>query len=160
MRIIKYTVELDVNKKNILVKEKSQNCPEISNLNEPSKIRDMLNIVFHANCKAEEYVWLIAMDSKCNPIGLFELSHGTVNSSLVSPREVFVRLCLCGAASCILAHNHPSGNPTPSTEDINVTATIKEASIIMNIKLLDHIIIGNDDFQYYSFAENRVVVGQ
>lgn len=159
MRIIKYAVELDENKKNILVKESSQNCPLINNLGNPSKIRDMLNIVFHAKSKAEEYMWLIALDSRCNPIGMFELSHGTVNASLVTPREVFVRLCLCGAAGCVLAHNHPSGDPSPSKEDIEVTAKIKEAGSIMNIKLHDHIIIG-DDIKYYSFAENQVVIGQ
>lgn len=159
MRIIKYAVELDANKKNILVKEDSQNCPSISNLGNPSRIRDMLNMVFHAGSKAEEHMWLIALDSKCNPVGVFELSHGTVNSSLVSPREVFVRLCLCGAAVCVLAHNHPSGDPAPSNEDIEVTERIKEAGAIMNIKLHDHIIIG-EGMKYYSFAESQIVIGQ
>lgn len=155
MRITKYSMELDTDRKNILVKEDSKNYPAINRLDSPEKVKDMLNYIYNAKAKAEEHMWLIALDTKCNLIGLFEISHGTVNASLVSPREIFIRLCLCGAASCILAHNHPSGDTTPSTEDIKVTSRIKEVGEMMNINLLDHIIIGDI---YYSFRENNNVI--
>lgn len=155
MRIIKYSTELDVDRKNILVKEDSTNCPQINRLDSPAKVMDILNYLYNASAKAEEYVWLIALDRKCNPIGIFEVSHGTVSSSFISPREIFVRLCLCGACSCILAHNHPSGDSSPSKEDIEVTSKIQEAGKLMDISLMDHIIIGNG---YYSFRENCNVI--
>ena len=103
----------------------------------------MLDDLYHAELKAEEHIWLIALDTKCKPIGIFETNHGSVNSSVVSPREIFVRLCLCGAAHFIIAHNHPSGDPAPSKEDMEVTRRMGEAGKIMNIGLLDHIIIGD-----------------
>ena len=155
MRITKYSMELDTDRKNILVKEDSKNYPAINRLDSPEKVKDMLNYIYNAKAKAEEHMWLIALDTKYNLIGLFEISHGTVNASLVSPREIFIRLCLCGAASCILAHNHPSGDTTPSTEDIKVTSRIKEVGEMMNINLLDHIIVGES---YYSFKENNNVI--
>lgn len=155
MRITKYSTELDKERKNILVKEDSKNCPHIDSLDAPIKIMDMLNYIYNANVKAEEYIWLIALDTKCKPIGIFEISHGTVNSSMLSAREVFIRLCLCGATYCVLAHNHPSGDTTPSKEDFEVTTRIKEAGEVMNIKLLDHVIVGE---HYYSFRENKNMI--
>ena len=93
MRITKYTIELNDNKRNILVKEDSKNCTFINRLDSPEKIVDMLNYIFNAKYKAEEHLWLIALDTKCNPMGVFEVSHGTADASMSSPREVFVRLC-------------------------------------------------------------------
>ena len=154
MRIIKYSIALDNDRKCGLIKEKSSNYPEISRLDSPQKIADMLNIAYKANTRAEEYLWLIAMDVKCNPIGVFEVSHGTVNQSCASPREIFVRLCLCGAACFVIAHCHPSGDTTPSKEDIAFTKQLKSASEIMSISMLDHIIIGQN---YYSFKEEKIL---
>lgn len=154
MRLIKYTTHLGNDRKPILVKENSRNYPEICRLDSPQKISDVINAVYNASVLTEEYMWMIALDTKCNPIGIFEVSHGTVNASLVSPREIFMRLCLCGATYFVLIHNHPSGDCTPSKEDIKVTTQIKEAGKLMNISLLDHIIVGNS---YYSFKENNVL---
>ena len=79
---------------------------------------------------------------------MFELSHGTINYTVISPREVFIRLCLCGATNFILAHNHPSGDTIPSTADIELTQRIKEAGQLMNINLLDHVILGDSSFSF------------
>lgn len=68
-------------------------------LNNPKSIIDIMKNVFHANKLAEEYVWIIALNTKCYPIGIFEVSHGTVNMSLVRNREIFIRLLLSGASS-------------------------------------------------------------
>ena len=154
MRITEYTIELDNDKRNVLVKEDSKNCTFINRLDSPEKIVDMLNYIFNAKYKAEEHLWLIALDTKCNPTGVFEVSHGIVNTSLSSPREVFVRLCLIGAINFILVHNHPSGDTTPSKSDMEVTSRMKECGNMMNIPLLDHIIIGDG---YYSFKENNMI---
>lgn len=151
MRISIYNTALDADKKNILIKEESRNLPGVSGLHNVGNIVTVFNSVFHANTLAEEHLWLIAVDTKSKPIGFFEISHGTVDSSIVSPREIFVRLCLCGASQFVIVHNHPSGDSTPSKSDINVTMRLKDAGALMQIPLLDHIIIGDS---YYSFHEN------
>lgn len=151
MRISVYKTVLDADRKNILVKEESKNLLDIRELYNVESIVTVFNTVFHANILAEEHLWLIAVDTKLKPIGFFEISHGTVDYSLVSPREIFVRLCLCGASRFFLVHNHPSGDSTPSEMDINVTMRLKDAGALMQIPLVDHIIIGDS---YYSFCEN------
>lgn len=80
------------------------------------------------------------------------VSIGSLNNSVVHPREVFKAAILSNAASIVIIHNHPSGDVTPSKEDKEITLRIKESGIILGICLLDHIIIGNDT--YYSFKEH------
>ena len=87
---------------------------------------------------------LLMLNTKSRLLGETEISKGTVNASLVSPRELFVEALQKNAVSIILLHNHPSGDPTPSMEDIILTKRIKEAGNLIGIELLDHIIIGNN----------------
>ena len=98
----------------------------------------------------EEYMYMICMNTKNKIIGVFEISHGSVNSSIVSPREVFQKALLANAVSIIVMHNHPSGDPTPSREDVEVTKRLVEAGKIVGVEVLDHIIIGD---QYSSLKE-------
>ena len=74
------------------------------------------------------------------------LTTGTVNSSLISPREIFLEALKCDAVSVVIIHNHPSGNPEPSIEDVAVSKNIKKYGDDLGIKLLDHIIIGDKRF--------------
>lgn len=152
MRLTNYTIQI-WGGETVLVKESGKNYTG-NLLNTPEKIFHMMNELYSANLKAEEYMWMIALNNKSNPIGIFELSHGTVNASLVSPREIFVRLCLCGAVQFVLVHNHPSGEVEPSSEDIKTTERIIKAGELMNIPLVDHIIIGKS---YYSFHEKKLI---
>ena len=156
MRIVRYGVEQTGDRTCVLVKESSNNCPDIQSLDRPGLVVEALNYLYHANRKAEEYIWLVCLDNKSNPVGIFEVSHGTVNMSYVTPREVFVRLCLCGAAGFVLAHNHPGGSITPSVSDMEVTKRMYDAGKLMSIPLLDHVIIGGD--AYYSFREERNII--
>lgn len=146
MRITKYTTILNTEREISLVKEKSLNYSCDTNLTSPTKVVDMMNSVFQAKDKTEEYIWVIALDCKNKVKGVFEVSHGGMDSAMISPREIFIRLCLCGASHFVMVHNHPTGDTTPSMQDMKVTETIKKAGNIMNIKLLDHIIIGNNNF--------------
>lgn len=98
----------------------------------------------------EEYLYLICMNTKNKVIGVFELTHGSVNSSMFSTREVYQKALLANAVSIILMHNHPSGDPTPSRQDIEVTKRASEAGNIIGIELLDHIIVGD---RYCSLKE-------
>ena len=86
------------------------------------------------------------LDTKNKVIKVEEITRGTLNSSLVHPREVFVKAIKQHAAAIILAHNHPSGDPSPSSEDIAATGRIKEVGKIIGIELLDHVIIGDGKF--------------
>lgn len=103
----------------------------------------------------QEHMKLLLLNTKSKLIGESNISKGTVNSSLVSPRELFIDALQMGAVSIILLHNHPSGDPTPSKEDILVTRRIKEAGALIGIDLLDHIIIGNNC--YTSFCEKNLI---
>lgn len=152
MRITEYALHLDGDRKPSLVKENSHNYPDLRQLDTPEKIRRMMSDVFHAESLAEEHMWAIALDTKCVPVGVFEISHGTVNSSLINPREVLIRLLLCGAVGFILVHNHPSGDVIPSKDDQDTTQKIKEAGKAIGISLWDHIVIGDG---YYSFREEN-----
>lgn len=83
------------------------------------------------------------------------VSKGNLNSSIVHPREIFKRAVLNNAASIICMHNHPSGDPTPSQNDIDITKRIDEAGELMGIPLLDHVIIG--DGTYISLKEKMLI---
>ena len=98
----------------------------------------------------------VGINDKANLIKEKVMSKGTVNASLLSPREIFCEALKEGAVNIILLHNHPSGEINPSKMDISCTTKIKEAGDIIGIKLLDHIIIG--DNKYLSFREQNIVV--
>lgn len=103
-----------------------------------------------------EQLIVICLDTKNQPTAINVVSVGTLSSSLVHPREVFKPAILSNSASIILSHNHPSGDCTPSSEDISVTTRIKESGKILGIELLDHIIIGDMD-RYVSVKEKGVL---
>ena len=149
MRITKYKTELDTNNHNILVKESACNYPA-EDIRTPDKITEMLNAVFRLNRQAEEYMYMLALDNKCKLLGVFEVAHGTVNATICNPREIFIRALLCGASCIVLIHNHPSGDATPSKEDMHVFQKTKDAAEIIGINLLDNIIVGE---KYFSFMK-------
>lgn len=103
----------------------------------------------------QEYMKLLMLNTKGKLIGESDISKGTVNASLVSPRELFIEALEYGAVSIILLHNHPSGDPTPSQNDFSITKQVKEAGELIGIELWDHIIIGNNC--YFSFAEEQMI---
>lgn len=94
----------------------------------------------------QEVLKLIMLDTKNNIIGIKDIFKGSLNTSIVHPREIFKEALKKSSSSIIICHNHPSGDPTPSKEDINITLRLKECSKIMGIDLLDHLIIGKDKF--------------
>lgn len=102
--------------------------------------------------KKQEHMKLLMLNTKARLVGETDISKGTVNASLVSPRDLFIEALQKNAVSIILLHNHPSGDPTPSREDILMTKRIREAGSLIGIELLDHIIIGNNC--YTSLSES------
>ena len=102
-----------------------------------------------------EQLIVCCLDTKNQPTAINVVSVGSLNTSIVHPREVFKPAILSNSASIILFHNHPSGDAEPSKEDISITERIKESGNILGIKLIDHIIIGNDS--YCSLKERGIV---
>jgi len=103
----------------------------------------------------KEYFKIILLDTKNKVIDIITISIGSLNSSIVHPREVFLEAVKKSSASIVLLHNHPSGEVQPSREDINITQRLIKAGEIMGIKVLDHIIIG--DGKYLSFKEENII---
>lgn len=99
-----------------------------------------------------ENVLLLLVDVKCNLIKTEFLTKGCVNSSLIPVREIFISALKNKASGIILIHNHPSGDPTPSDSDIDVSLKIRDAGLLMDIPLFDHIIIG--DRRFVSLRQN------
>lgn len=137
-----------------LVRESSKKY-EIDGLRvtSPMEAARIVDRVFELTEEPREKFVMLAFDTKLNVVGAFEVFSGSVNASLVHPREVFQRLLLVNATSFIVAHNHPSGDPTPSREDIEVTRRLNEAGKTMGIELIDHMIIGDDAKRYVSLKE-------
>lgn len=123
-------------------------CPEHKKIGFPA---DVLPMVSHYSDRKQEYFLCISLNGAHEVIAIRVVSIGLVNRSLVHPREVFADPLQDRAAAIIIAHNHPSGNLEPSSEDKQVTSRIKSASDILGIGFLDHIIFGPKG--YYSFLE-------
>ena len=100
-----------------------------------------------------EYFVALLVDGKNRISGLHVVSEGTLNQSLVHPREVYKAAILANSAAIILAHNHPTGDVTPSKEDREITRRLKEAGDLLGIRVLDHIIVDTDSGTSNSFVE-------
>ena len=103
-----------------------------------------------------EQALLLSLDAKAGLLGETLLSTGTIKNVLISPREVFLEALRLQAVRIVLLHNHPSGDPAPSMEDVNLTRRLSEAGQLMDIPLADHIIIG--ELSYFSFQESGLLV--
>lgn len=118
--------------------------------NSPDKIIKYFNYLFRDSYQEEFYCLYLDNKKKC--LGKKKLFVGSINKSIAHPREIFKEAYLLSASAIICIHNHPSGDPTPSKEDVMITRSIYEIGVIHSIKLVDHLIIGNNS--YYSFYED------
>ncbi|MFZ2632715.1 MAG: DNA repair protein RadC [Desulfosalsimonadaceae bacterium] len=117
-----------------------------------SNPKDVFEYIKPLQEKDREYFVAIFLNTKNVPLGVNLVSIGDLTRSIVSPRESFKAAILASASSLVFAHNHPSGNPTPSDCDIQITKRLKDAGELLGIPVHDHIIVGNDC--YYSFKES------
>ena len=118
--------------------------------NSPETVADYYKEVLRHD--ERETVLLLLLDNRLQLMEEYVLSVGTVRSSLVSPREIFIKAVQIKAVYLMLVHNHPSGDCSPSVKDEAVTAQIAQAGKMMDIHLIDHVVIGGNN--YYSFKEN------
>lgn len=155
MKISKYKTLLNDDRQCFLVNENIREYETNETvLNNDESIVKMLCDVYKMDILSEEYVYLLCFNTKCKLLGVFEVTHGTVSTSLSGVREIFQKALLINAAMIIVAHNHPSGDPTPSKEDIAVYSTLKKAGELMQIPLMDNLVIG--DGCHYSFEKEFV----
>ena len=101
--------------------------------------------------RSVEQFGIVLLDTKHRVIRTLVLSVGTVDASIVHPREVFGAASAAGAAALVLFHNHPSGDPRPSPDDVELTRRLAAAGVLMGIDVIDHVILA--DVRYYSFKE-------
>lgn len=132
---------------------KSYESGECYKINNP---KDAAEIVMgNMRYLKKEYLKVILLNSKNVVIGIKDVSIGSLNCSIVHPREVFSEAIKKSSASIIICHNHPSGDPTPSNEDINISYRLRDCGNILGIELLDHLIIGNGI--YISLKEKGIL---
>lgn len=118
----------------------------------PSQVADTFQFLMK---ETKEMFITLHLDGKNRIICMDVVSIGSLNQSIVHPRSVFMTACLSSAAAIILVHQHPTGDPAPSSEDIAITRRLKEAGEIMGISILDHIIVGEG--RYLSFVESGLL---
>lgn len=133
-----------------LVKDSSKVYDVERVITSPKDVHSVIEAVLGLSKKTQEHFVVLSLNTKNKVTGVHTLHIGTVNSSIVHPRDVFQRAILNNATSIIICHNHPSGDMTPSQEDIDVTKRIESSGELLGIELLDHIIIGDD---YLSLKE-------
>jgi DNA repair protein RadC len=138
-----------------LVKEKTSRY-DIVAIKNPQTVYDSIMKIINLEEKDVENLILVALNTKNYINGVFTVSIGSMNSSIVDVRSIFKDALLCNANSIILAHNHPSGDSTPSDEDIDITKRVEECGKILNINLLDHMIIGHGG-KYTSLREKGIM---
>lgn len=148
----KVAFDIKVAKAMLEASEKSLAKSEKVNIGEyPKLIKYLKTLLAH---KTAEEMWVVSYDAKGYLIKAQQLFQGSVNSSAVSTREIIKSILLQQAIGVVLCHNHPSGDPTPSPQDLNFTMSFQQAlmTVDQNLSLIDHIIIGKQG--YYSFQEN------
>lgn len=125
-------------------------------INNPATGAKLIEEIFEMETQAEEIMVMLTLNTKHKVTGAFEVSRGHLSGSLVHPREVFKRAILDNAAAIIIGHNHPSGNPIPSQEDIAITKRLVDAGQLLGMQVLDHIITGENG-NYTSLREKGII---
>lgn len=125
------------------VKENLEWCSDFTTYD---KMVDFLNQVFEMEFLEEEYVYVISFNCQMIPQGVFELSHGSADTSIIKMRELAIFLLLSGTNKFIVAHNHPNGSKDVSVNDINITRKIQEMANFIEVDFLQHFTIGNDGY--------------
>jgi DNA repair protein RadC len=138
-----------------IVREPGQPSPR--QLSGPTAVSALAIDLARSADDGREHFWAVLLNAQLGYLMHAEVSVGTLNASLVQPREVFGPALREGAASLALIHNHPSGDPTPSQEDIRLTRQLAEAGKLLDLPVHDHVIVGNGTGVWVSFAERGLL---
>lgn len=139
-----------------LEKVKGTRIPDIK-IRTPKDCVDFIDKFVDLKTKAEEEVYVLSLNNKNFINGVFLISMGNVCSTVLCPSSVYKRALLVNANNIIIAHNHPSGDPEASKNDIDVSRRLSEAGNILNVKLLDSLIIGHGGKDYISLKEKGII---
>ena len=153
MKVYEYNLKLNEDRLPILAEKAKYNIDGRRVFCSPAAIAELAGHIIGLESAAEEYAYCIAFDLKQHVLGLFEVGHGGICSSMVDIRGIFQKSLMIGAARVALVYNHPSGDCMPSREDDAVTQKVKTAGQYIGVDLIDHVIIGNRC--YYSYQEER-----
>jgi len=132
--------------------EKRPNLPTIQGARSAS---DFIHEVYPVDRLAQEVFFVLCMNAKLVPVGLAVPHKGGLSGSIVELKTIYKPAILLPTAGIIYAHNHPSGDPTPSMDDEQLTQRLKEAGRLLGIKFYDHIVLTPDPSVYYSFSESK-----
>ena len=135
----------------IVVRDGGQPSPRV--LSSPENASLLALDLIRAADDDREHFWVVLLNSQNRYLLHTEVSVGTQSASLVHPREVLGPAVREGAASLILIHNHPSGDPTPSRKDLRLTRQLVDGATLLDIKLHDHVIVGNGTDRWVSLAQ-------
>ncbi|MEK7220660.1 MAG: DNA repair protein RadC [candidate division NC10 bacterium] len=130
-------------------------APDPRILSTPTAVVDLMRELMPDDDR--EHMWALYLNAQNHLLEVYPVSTGTLTASLVHPREVFKPALLRGAASVIVVHNHPSGDPTPSREDLQLTRQLVKAAELLDLRLHDHVIIGNGTGRWVSLAQQGVL---
>lgn len=132
-------------------------APSPWTLSTPVAVAELAQDLLREHDDDKEHFWAILLNAQNHYLLHTEVSVGTQSASLVHPREVLGPALREGASSVILIHNHPSGDPTPSREDLRLTRQLRDAAAMLDLNLHDHIIIGNGTASWVSMAERGLI---
>jgi DNA repair protein RadC len=135
----------------IVVREAADPSPR--KINSPDDAARLATELVRARDDDKEHFWVLLLNQRHHYLMHTEVSVGNQSASLVHPREVFGPAVREGAAVVVLVHNHPSGNPAPSSEDRQLTARLNEWGTLLGIEILDHVIVGNGTGRWFSFRD-------
>jgi DNA repair protein RadC len=135
----------------IVVREAADPSPR--KINSPDDAARLATELVRARDDDKEHFWVMLLNQKHHYLMHTEVSMGSQSAALVHPREVYGPAVREGAAVVVLVHNHPSGNPAPSSEDRQLTARLKECGTLLGIEILDHVIVGNGTGRWFSFRD-------
>jgi DNA repair protein RadC len=138
-----------------VVREPGEASPRV--LNDPEAAALLAIDLAKSADDDREHMWAVLLNTQNRYLLHTEVSLGTQSASLVHPREVFGPALREGAASVIVVHNHPSGDPTPSREDIRLTRQLVECANLLDLRLHDHIVIGSGTWAWVSLAQRGVI---
>jgi DNA repair protein RadC len=110
----------------------------------------------HLRRESKEVFATVHLDTKNRVLCVETVSVGSLSAAIVHPREVYKSALLSSAAALVLVHNHPSGDPTPSREDLELTARLREGGELLGVRVLDHVIVGGEG-SYVSFADRGLL---
>ena len=128
---------------------------EVPVIKSPTEVYQAAKQLLALHEKPQEHFCILCLNTKNKMVGVHTISIGSLNASIVHPREVFKAAILNNASRIICLHNHPSGDPEPSKEDIEITRRLVEAGEIIGIEVLDHVIIGEQ--RYLSMKERGLM---